>query len=147
MTDYEVGYRKSPKHSRFKKGVSSNPKGRPKRKPLAAGEIIDGVLNAPAQYREAGRIKTATRRELSLKTYVTRALNGDFKAAGALLKLRAYAQKYGDTGVHRIQIDDWLPDYPGQTAEQKTREFSNENTAPAPEWWKRSGVDPSGGEP
>ena len=26
--DYDVGYRKPPKHSRFKKGVSANPAGR-----------------------------------------------------------------------------------------------------------------------
>ena len=28
--DYEVGYGKPPKHTRFKKGQSGNPKGRPK---------------------------------------------------------------------------------------------------------------------
>jgi hypothetical protein len=31
MTDYDVGYRKPPQHSQFKKGVSGNPRGRPKR--------------------------------------------------------------------------------------------------------------------
>jgi hypothetical protein len=31
MSDYEVGYKKPPKHSRFKKGESGNPRGRPKR--------------------------------------------------------------------------------------------------------------------
>lgn len=31
MTDeYEVGYRKPPRHTRFRKGQSGNPKGRPK---------------------------------------------------------------------------------------------------------------------
>lgn len=28
--DYEVGYKRPPKNSRFKKGQSGNPKGRPK---------------------------------------------------------------------------------------------------------------------
>ena len=28
--DYEVGYKKPPIHTRFKPGVSGNPKGRPK---------------------------------------------------------------------------------------------------------------------
>ena len=47
MSDYKVGHRKPPKHSRFKKGVSANPKGRRKRKPLlAAGDIVNNVLNA-----------------------------------------------------------------------------------------------------
>ena len=61
MTDYEVGYGKPPKHSRFKKGVSPNPEGRRKRKPLPAGDIINDALNAPAEYRERGKTKKATR--------------------------------------------------------------------------------------
>ena len=32
MDDYKVGYRKPPEHSKFKKGQSGNPSGRPKRK-------------------------------------------------------------------------------------------------------------------
>ncbi len=32
---YEVGYKKPPKNTRFKKGMSGNPKGRPKRTPSA----------------------------------------------------------------------------------------------------------------
>ena len=31
--DYKVGYRKPPEHTKFKKGKSGNPKGRPKREP------------------------------------------------------------------------------------------------------------------
>jgi len=40
MADYEVGYGKPPKSRRFQPGVSGNPKGRPKRKPLALAETI-----------------------------------------------------------------------------------------------------------
>lgn len=37
--DYEVGYGKPPKHSRFKKGLSGNPKGRPPRQPDLLTEL------------------------------------------------------------------------------------------------------------
>ena len=43
MAKYEVGYAKPPKHSRFKAGVSGNPRGRPKREASTIGEIIDRV--------------------------------------------------------------------------------------------------------
>ena len=52
MTDYDVGYRKPPKHSQFKKGVSGNPRGRVKRGDPAMRDILDSVLNAKIAFRE-----------------------------------------------------------------------------------------------
>jgi hypothetical protein len=143
MVDDSVRYQNPPKHSRFKKGVSGNPKGRPKRKPPAVSETIDSVLNATAEYRERGRTKVATRRELTIRTHVNRALKGDVKSAETLLKLRAHAQRNGDAGVERIVLDDWLPDHPGQTGEQKTTEFALKNEATLPDWWKQGSNDPT----
>jgi hypothetical protein len=145
MVDDSVGYRKPPKDFQFKKGASGNRRGRPKRKPLAASETIDSVLNATAEYRERGQTKAATRRELTIKTHVNLALKGDVKSAETLLKLRAHAQRYGDAGVQKILMTDWLPDNPGQTGEQKTREFATKNEAELPDWWAEGGSDdPSG---
>jgi hypothetical protein len=136
MTDDEVGYGKPPKDTRFKPGASGNPKGRPKREPVVLADEIREVLNAPMQYREQGRIKTATRHELSLKMLIDRAVKGSVAAAGLVLKARAQALRSGDLGVEKLQIDDWLPDYPGQTAEQKTREFASAEDAKPQAWWK-----------
>jgi Family of unknown function (DUF5681) len=138
MDNYEVGYGKPPKHTRFKPGVSANPKGRPRRKPLAASEIIDKVLNAAAEYTEHGRTKRTTRLALTLKSLANYALKGDVKAAEMLLRLRAHAQRFGDVGVHKIRMDDWLPDYPGQTAEEKSREIAAGGEAQQPGWWLRA---------
>ena len=41
MSNYEIGYGKPPRNKRFKAGVSGNPRGRPKRGPLVAEEIIE----------------------------------------------------------------------------------------------------------
>jgi hypothetical protein len=88
------------------------------------------------QYREQGRVKTATRHELSIKMLIERAVKGNVAAAELVLKARAQALRFGDLGVERLLIDDWLPDYPGQTADQKTQEFTATGDAKPQEWWK-----------
>jgi hypothetical protein len=143
MVDDSVGYRKPPKHSQFKKGISANPKGRPKGKPIVAAEVIDSVLNATTEYRERGRTKAATRRELTIRTYVNLALKGDVKSAETLLKLRAHAQWHGDAGVQKILMSGWLPGHPGQTGEQKTREFALKPESAPPDWWTQGTDDPA----
>ena len=46
MADYDVGYKKPPKRSRFKKGESGNPRGRPKRPKYAVPEMYETRMNA-----------------------------------------------------------------------------------------------------
>ena len=142
MSDYDVGYGKPPKHSRFKIGNRANLKGRPKRQALTAAELIDSGLNGTTQYTEGGRIKTASRIELAMKKTVNEALKGNLKAAETLLKLLMHVQRFGETGVQRFLMRNWQPDHPGQTGEQKTRQFAMRAEADAPEWWKDSDVIP-----
>jgi len=125
MTKSDVGRGSPPKHSRFKPGTSGNPRGRPKRKPMVLGEIANNVFNTTVGYRDDGQLKKATRHEVSLKALVKHALSGNVAAAEALLKLRSQPQA-GDVGVQRIVVDNWLPDHPGQTGEQKSRQHMNE---------------------
>jgi Family of unknown function (DUF5681) len=146
MGDHETGYGKPPKHSRFKKGVSGNPKGRPRRGTRSLADVIDGVLSAPVAYREGGRTKRTTRRGASLEKYVRRALAGDVASAEALLKLRAHAQRHGDAGVERIVIDDWLPDRSGQTGEEKTRDAASKADV-EPAAWLDGSAESKGGHP
>jgi len=143
MTDFEVGYGKPPKHSQFKVGNNANPKGRPTRGPFPKAEIIENVLSETAQYSEGGKPKKATRQELAIMKVLRETLKGDMKAAVTLLILYANAQKFGDAGVQAITVHEWQPDYPGQTAEQKTRDFANQGEALAPEWWKKSDENPN----
>jgi Family of unknown function (DUF5681) len=143
MSDYEVGYGKPPIHSRFKAGNNANPEGRPKRGPFAKAEIIHNVLSETTQYSEGGQPKKATRQELAIMKVLSETLKGDMKAAVALLGLYAHAQKVGDAGVQVITVHEWQPDYPGQTAEEKTSEFTSQGNAVAPEWWKESDGSPT----
>ena len=138
MASYEIGYGKPPASGRFRAGVSGNPKGRPKRKPTPLAERIKTVLNAPIEYRERGRTKVATYRELSLKMLVDKAIGSDLDAAELALKILARAERYGDPGIDLILVENWTADYPGQTPDQKTREFeAGRDTTPA-EWWRSS---------
>jgi len=105
-----------PPHSRFKKGVSGNPKGRPKRrKDQLVGEIVSEVQNTPTAYHEGGRTKWASRLVLALKKLVNSALKGDARSAEELFMLRAKASKSSDARSHKFIVEDWIPDFEGQT--------------------------------
>jgi hypothetical protein len=77
-------------------------------------------MDAPMTYRERGETKVASRRTVSPQALVDRAANGDIGAAETLLKIRLRAERLGDGGARVLQIENWLPDHPGQTAEEKT---------------------------
>ena len=89
MSDYEVGYGKPPKHSRFKKGVCPNPRGRGKKRDLQLEDAVLDVLSAKTEFRERGRIMKASRLELTIRHHITAALNGDVSSAAMLLKFEA----------------------------------------------------------
>jgi hypothetical protein len=141
------GSRNPPTHSRFKKGVSGNRKGRPKRKALVLGDIISKVQNTLTAYREGGRTKWASRLELALKKLVNSALEGDARSAEELLKLLAKASKNSDARSQKIIVEDWIPDFEGQTGEQKTRAHARENEIDPTGFWEQAGsevTDPAG---
>ncbi|MCZ8088030.1 MAG: DUF5681 domain-containing protein [Brevundimonas sp.] len=76
-TDYEVGYGKPPRHTRFKKGQPSpNPSGRPKREPTFIEEFEE-ELNALVEIQEGGRRRRYTKRRLIAKQMVNLAVKGD----------------------------------------------------------------------
>ena len=58
-----------------------------------------------------------------LKTHISRALQGDVNAALEVLIFWKSAVR-NMSGKRRVVVTDWLPDYPGQTAEEKTREYA-----------------------
>src|ERR1700724_4631754 len=104
MSDYDVCYGNAPKHSQFKKGVCPNPAGRGKRRDLEVGEILNKVLNAKTEFRERGKLKKASRIELSARRLAASFLKGDVGSAASLLKMRAHAEKHHETGPTIIKI-------------------------------------------
>ena len=85
-TDSEVGYGKPPHHTRFKKGQSGNPKGRPAaRKNLST--VLSDALQQPVVVVENGRRKTMTKLEATVAQLVNRSAAGDPKATQQTLAL------------------------------------------------------------
>ncbi|MHC4406425.1 MAG: DUF5681 domain-containing protein [Planctomycetota bacterium] len=84
--DYEVGYGKPPRHTRFQPGQSGNPKGRPKgSKNLKT--LIDRELNEKVAVREGGRRQQVSKREVVAKQLVNKAVDGQDRAILTLIKL------------------------------------------------------------
>ena len=142
MSDYKVGYGKPPKGSRFGAGNNANPKGRPKREPLALAKTMREFQGQLSRYTESGRTKTARRQDLMSKKLVNDAVKGDVKSADMLLTWWQHLMKNGDAGPRTIRIRNWLPDRPGQTAEQKTQDSATDGAADPPEWWRKGEDDP-----
>jgi hypothetical protein len=102
MTDYDVGYKKPPRHSQFKAGNHANLKGRGKRKIPLEAEIFKSVMNAPAEFQERCKPKRAPRIALAIKHLGRAALKADIGAAALLLDIRAHFEKHGDINPKKI---------------------------------------------
>ena len=138
-----------PKEFQFKKGVSGNRKGRPPkhRNGHPVIHIIRKFQNTPTAYREGGRTKRASRPELALKKLVNCAIEGDVRSAEQLFKLRAKASKSSGARSHKFIVEDWIPDFEGQTGQQKTRAHARENEIDPTGFWEQAGssaTDPPG---
>ena len=84
--DHPVGYAHPPIHSRFKKGQSGNPEGRPKRK-IAGKTNITELLNEPIKVRADGKSRHMSPFEASLRQLVAKALKKDLRAILKFVKL------------------------------------------------------------
>jgi hypothetical protein len=89
--DYEVGYGKPPRHTRFPKGRSGNPKGRPPRS-KNIGTLLTRALNEPVAISENGRRKVITKREAIVAQLVNKSASADLKAMSMLLGLLQQAE-------------------------------------------------------
>jgi len=83
---YVVGYGKPPRQSRFKKGQSGNPSGRPKGSQGIAA-LLERALTERVVITENGKRRTISKLEASFKQLVNRAATGDLPAMRQLYGL------------------------------------------------------------
>lgn len=85
---YEVGYCKPPKATRFRKGKSGNPKGRPKGSPNVL-TAIDRAIHETVNINENGKRRTISKLDAAAKQMANKAAQGDQRALGQLLAIAA----------------------------------------------------------
>ena len=84
--DSPVGYKRPPVHSRFQKGQSGNPRGRPKKVPdfmEDAAEILGGTVTGQAK----GKSITLPTVQAMFRTLCRQALKGDNRALRRVIDL------------------------------------------------------------
>jgi hypothetical protein len=82
----QVGYRKPPEATRFKKGQSGNPEGRRKGS-LNVSTVFARTLREKVVVNENGKRKTITKFEAAIKQFVNKAASGDLRALKLLVSL------------------------------------------------------------
>ena len=93
--DYEVGYGKPPLHTRFQKGRSGNPNGRPRgRKNMST--LLSDALNGSVIVVESGRRKKITKREAIITQLVNRSASADLKATQIVLAMLREVEAQAD---------------------------------------------------
>jgi hypothetical protein len=91
---YDVGYRKPPKATQFKKGRSGNPKGRPKGS-KNFGTQVASTFARKISVHEKGRERRITMAEAILLKLSARAIAGDMAAVRAAIALLQISQDEG----------------------------------------------------
>ena len=103
--DGKIGYRNPPKHTRWKKGQSGNPRGRPKGARGLKNDL-DRVLRKVLTIEGRGTTLKGTTQLLALEMLARRAATGDVRSIKALVDLVLTVFGPGDRGGEREALSD-----------------------------------------
>jgi hypothetical protein len=106
MSDYEIGYAKPPERTRWKKGQSGNPRGRPKKPlPQLSIDTAEIIRRLDAELITVGG-QTMTRREAELCRLKGLEIQGNKQARRLLDRLRSRIKVSIRAGVMSVP---WKP--------------------------------------
>jgi hypothetical protein len=133
MTDADeddaVGYGRPPKHSRFRRGRSGNPTGRPKRRPSFRAALLAELATAmPGKdQRRAG-----SKLQALVKTLVDKAIAGDARAQSLLVGVLIRVGEAEDNEATSLTPDDReiLDAYVGGELKRRSNEADATPSAP-----------------
>lgn len=103
--NYDVGYGKPPAHTRFQKGQSGNPQGRPKGK-LNLVTVLNRALNEKVTVVEHGKRHSITKLEAAFKQLVNKAVQGDPRAIQQVLSLGSLIGLATPTNLTQLDPDE-----------------------------------------
>ncbi|MDP1792460.1 MAG: DUF5681 domain-containing protein [Methylibium sp.] len=109
---YEVGYRKPPTETQFKKGRSGNPQGRPKKVSgdglsLELMTLLTKAFNEKTAVNEGGKRRNLRKVEIMFKQLVNQAAGGNLKSGVELLKqLQTYERSAGGRAADADEATD-----------------------------------------
>jgi len=82
--EYRVGYGRPPKRSRFRRGQSGNPSGKPGAKKTSASLLRKALLQ-PVLVKQDGRLRRVTKLQVVATQLVNKATQGDYQSIRRLL--------------------------------------------------------------
>ena len=102
--DYAVGYRRPPKSTQFKPGVSGNPKGKPKgSRPV--GALLQEIIRQKIAVTENGKTRRLPVLEIMLRRLANDAMRGEQRSIKFLLSLLDH---YSDSSQATLQLSEML---------------------------------------
>ena len=101
-TNYEIGYGKPPKKTRFPKGVSGNPSGG-RKKPATMPEILREGLEKTIEVVENGQRKTITKMEAVVNQLIDKSIVGDMTASRLLLMFAQVLSESPSTSAAELE--------------------------------------------
>ena len=102
--DYEIGYGKPPRHTRFQRGRSGNPNGRPKGAQNLA-TLLSEALNEMVTVAENGRRRKISKRQAIITQLINRSAQADLKATQILLPVMQDVERRSETAPAEADFD------------------------------------------